>query len=185
MKLQFFSYITEQSFKTLPNGERVFYLGFPWPTYVIPDKTTEQRLFNKLIWINRLILGVIIGQPFLYRYVPNIIEKPIWFFAYLFGIFILFCVIISAVFEKDFRELRHTKTSMGFSSFCYDMAMRHSEGELLFGLLGSLAFVAGGVWLLFGKINFYIGLANILFFGIVASGWGYALYLKSRNLKFK
>lgn len=181
MKIKYFSYITEQSFKTLPNGERVFYFGLPWSKpYVLPDKDIEQRIYKKLLWINRLGLGtMILGQPFLFINIPDIIEKPVWWFAYLFGISFLFWVVSWGILRKDLLQIQRTTTSGTFSSFYYDMAKRHSEGGLVLGLLVSLAFVIVGIWLLFGEINFYIGLANIVLFTAVATGWGYALNIKS------
>lgn len=181
MKIKYFSYITEQSFKTLPNGERVFYFGLPWSKpYILPDKDIEQRIYKKLLWINRLLLGtLILGQPFLFINVPDIIEKPAWFFAYLFGVSFFFWMVSWIVLRKDLHQIQRTKASRTFSSFYYDMAKRHSEGSLVLGLLVSLAFVIAGVWLLFGEINFYIGLANIVFFTAAATGWGYALNIKS------
>jgi hypothetical protein len=73
MKIKYFSWMAEQSFKTSLDGERLFYYlgGFWSKPYIVPDQETEKRLYKKQFWVLRIFLSVIIlGQPFLFISVP-------------------------------------------------------------------------------------------------------------------
>ena len=84
----YFDYIAKQSFKSAPSGKRLFYRGGPWSRpYLVPDQATEQRLYIRQLWLMRLLLGVLIlGQPFLFLLVPEVIREPLWFLGYLIAV---------------------------------------------------------------------------------------------------
>ena len=74
----YFEYIAKQSFKSAPSGKRLFYRGGPWSRpYLVPDQATEQRLYIRQLWLMRLLgVWLILGQPFLFLLVPEVIRAP-------------------------------------------------------------------------------------------------------------
>ena len=75
----YFDYIATQSFKSAPNGKRLFYRGGTRSRpYLVPDQATVQRLYIRQMWLLRLLLGaLILGQPFLFLLVPGVIREPL------------------------------------------------------------------------------------------------------------
>ncbi len=109
MKLKYFSLIAEQSFKTGPGGERLFYyIGNFWPKpYIIPDPETEKRLFTKYLWIVRISIStLIVGQPFLLLVKSEIVKAPYWFVIYTVSVLFLIWLVIWIAFRKDLRTLK-------------------------------------------------------------------------------
>ena len=100
----YFDYIAKQSFKSAPSGERLFYRGGPWSRpYLVPDQATEQRLYIRQLWLLRLLLGVLIlGQPFLFLLVPEVIREPLWFLGYLIAVMVVFGVAGHLLFRGPF-----------------------------------------------------------------------------------
>jgi hypothetical protein len=183
--MRYFTYLAEASFKTSEKGERLFYRSGPWSRpYIVPDLATEQRLYRKQVWILRILLGgLIIGQPFLFAIHPEVTHEPIWFFSYLLIILFIFWIIGKFVFASDLRSLHRMDVRLPFQSFYAQNAERHSKSGLVFGLLGSLLFVALGIFFLFTGTNRMIGIVTIGFFGICAVAWGYALFVKIMRKK--
>jgi hypothetical protein len=61
------------------------------------------------------------------------------------------------------------------------MAQRHGIAGLALGSIGSLLFVAGGIWMICSGKNFAAGISSVVFFGLCAVAWGYALLLKLKR----
>lgn len=181
--MRYFTYIAEQAFKTSPKGERLFYQGGPWSRpYIIPDQATEQRLYKKQVWLMRIFLGgLILGQPFLFVYLPDLIKQPLTFLIYFFGLMALYHFVTRAVFAEELDCLQQLDKPLGLGQFYAQIAQRHSKGKLLLGCLGSLAFVAGGAWMLADGENILISVLCIGFFSLTAVAWSYALYLKFKT----
>lgn len=181
MKIKYFSYIAEQSFKTSPSGERLFYhLGGFWSKpYIIPDQEIEKRLFKKQLWMLRLFLGaMILGQPFLFIAVPNIVETPLGYILYLVGIMLLYWFVNQLVFKKELSRLSRANTRTPLPDFYRDTAKKHGTVGLVLGFLGSVGFVLAGLWMIKSEINPFVGWMTIIFSGLCAVAWGYTLVLK-------
>lgn len=180
MKIKYFSYIAEQSFKTSPNGERLFYFGGLWSKpYIIPDQEIEKRLFKKQLWMLRLFLGaMILGQPFLFIAVPNIVKTPLGYILYFVGIMLLYWFVNQLVFKKELSRLSRANTRTPLADFYRDTAKKHGTVGLGLGFLGSVGFVLAGLWMIESEINPFVGWITIIFFGLCAVAWGYTLVLK-------
>ncbi len=178
--MRYFTYIAEQAFKTSASGERLFYRGGPWSRpYIIPDVATEQRLYRKHVWMLRVLLGgLIIGQPFLFILRPHVLREPYWFVIYFIGVMVVFWVVGRVVFARDLSGLQQAPARLRPRSFYGQTAQRHSKTGLALGFIGSLLFVAGGVWMLSVGANYAVGILSVVFFGLCAVAWGYALCLK-------
>ena len=181
--MRYFTYIAEQSFKTAETGERLFYRGGAWSRpYIVPDEETEERLYWKQVWLLRFLLGsMLVGQPFLFILYPQVVNEPYWFLAYLFAVMAIFWVVGLVLFARDLSRLERAPARLGLGSFYGQMAKKHSRRALLLGLVGSLTFVAGGVWMLSAKGNFAVGIICIGIFGVCAIAWAYAYLLKVRT----
>ncbi len=180
MKIKYFSYIAEQSFKTSPTGERLFFHGGFWSRpYIIPNEETERRLFKKQLWMLRILLGtLILGQPFLLIAIPNIMLAPLWYVIYLVAVMLLFWSVNWLVFRTDLSTLKRTSAPLPFVAFFRDTAKRNSMFGLVLVFLISIGFVLLGLWIVKGGINPFIGWASIIFFSLCAVLWGCTLYLK-------
>jgi hypothetical protein len=182
--MRYFAYIAEQSFKTAPDGRRLFYRGGPWSRpFIIPNSEVEQRLFRRQLWTMRLMLGpMIFGQPFLFMFIPDILQKlqkPQWYFGYIALVLAAFKVVGHFVFGSELRGLERIETRMPVRDFYANVGARHSTTKLAFGLFGSLAFVACGIWILAGTTYpVFIGATTIVFFGVASAVWGFALFLR-------
>jgi hypothetical protein len=181
--MRYFTYIAEQSFKTSPNGERLFYRSGPWSRpFIIADATTEQKLYRKQVWCLRVSLGgLIVGQPFLFLFQPEVLRKPYWFPIYLVAVVAVFWLVWRIVFARDLRSLQRANTRLKPGSFYGQTAQHHTTAGLALGFIGSLLFVACGIWILSRGGNSALGIICVAFFGLCAIAWGYALYLKLRS----
>ena len=181
MKIKYFSYIAEQSFKTSPSGERLFYYlgGFWSKPYIIPDQEIEKRLFKKQLWMLRIFLGaMILGQPFLFIAMPDIVETPLGYILYFIIMMLLYWFVNWLVFRKDFSILNRANARIPFSAFYRDSAKKHGTFGLVLGFLACLGFVWTGSWIIKSEINSFVGWMTIIFFGLCAIAWGYTLLLK-------
>jgi hypothetical protein len=178
--MRYFTYISEQAFKTSATGERLFYLGGPWSRpLIIPDAETERRLYKKHVWMQRILLGaLIVGQPFLFILRPEVLRQPYWFLVYLAIVMVFFWVAGQIVFAHDVQRLQRAPVRLRLSSFYGQMAERHSKSGLILGFIGSLLFVAGGIVMLSVGANLAVAISCVSIFGLCAVAWGYALLLK-------
>ena len=178
--MRYFGYLAEQAFKTAPDGRRLFFGGRPWSRpYVVPDAKTERRLFVKQLWMMRVLLGgMIVGQPFLFLFIPDVIHKPRWFFGYMAIVLVVFWVVRSAVFRHELAKLSRTESRVTLHNVYSGMAAQHSTGQLLLLLLGAVAFVAAGFWMIASGQSAFAGWFSIGFFGLCAIADAYVLALK-------
>jgi len=177
----YFKYIAKSSFVTTPTGERMFYRGWPFSRpYVVPDSATEGRLYAKQLWMARLLLGTqILGWPLLFSFVPNVTKRPLAFFGYLGAVMVAVWQVDYLVFHRELRGLQRARERMSLRILYADMAARRSTGLLILGLLGSLLFVASGVWILVAERSSpIIAWVCIGFFALLALSLGYTLRLK-------
>jgi hypothetical protein len=181
--MRYFGYIAEQSFKTAPDGRRLFYRGGPWSRpYLVPDAETEQRLFKKQLWMMRVLLGgMIIGQPFLLLLVPDVTTKPLWFLGYMAIDLIVFWFVGSIVFRNELANLSRVESRVPLHDFYSGTAAQHTTGKLLLLILGAVAFVAAGYWMVASGRNVFVGWLAIVFFGLCAVAGVYALSLKLKE----
>jgi hypothetical protein len=181
--MRYFSYIAEQSFKTGANGERLFLLFGPWAApRVIPDAATEERLYRKLTWTLRILLGgLIVGQPFIFAFVPAVIRNPMVFVLYFIGIVGFSFLAYWLIFASELRSLPRAAHRLPLSSMYRQMGTRHSVGALLLGLACCFAFVILGGWLVVSdSAPKAIGFISMGLFALCGLAWGYALVLKLR-----
>ncbi|MBI5564749.1 MAG: hypothetical protein HY870_07640 [Chloroflexi bacterium] len=182
MKLRYFSYIAEQSFKTSPSGDRLFYyFGGVWSRpYIIPNEETEKRLFKKRLWVSRIFIGaLILGQPFLFVAVPNLLTVPQWWILYLIAVGLLSWLVNWLAFRRELPLLKRANQRLSLLSYFRDTARRHSKFWLFLGFVICIGFVVAGLWMVATEHSAFIGWVNIIFFGLCAIAWGYSLYLKS------
>ncbi len=181
MKIKYFSYLAEQSFKTSPSGERLFYHsgGFWSKPYLISDEETEKRLYKKQLWLWRIFgSALILGQPFLFIAVPEIIKTPLGYILYFAVVILLYRFVNWLVFRKDLSLLNRAESCISFSAFYRDSAKKHSTFGLILGFLASICFVWAGAWIIKSDFNPFAGWMAISFFGFCAVAWGYTLLLK-------
>ena len=175
--MRYFTYIADKSFKTAPNGERVFYQGGPWTRpYVIPNAATEQRLYWKQVWTLRIMLGgIIIGMPAVILLAPSALNNSIHSLIFIAAAAALSWTVTRLVFARDLRTLRRSEARLPLKSFYGDIA--GTRGTIL-GVAACLMFVALGAWMVASGQSVVIGAFNIIFFGLCAVAWTYALVLK-------
>src|SRR4051812_46686136 len=172
--------MADQSFKTAPDGERLFYLGGPWSRpYIVPDSDTEHRLHRKVLWSLRIMLGLmIVGQPFLLR--GPFVNSSYQFFSYLAVVVVIFWLGRRMVLMPDLRRLARAPAKLPLRSFYGEMAAKHSAIALSLGTGGSALFLAGGTYGFFsGQMPDGIAVFSIAFFGACAFAWGYGLWTKT------
>jgi hypothetical protein len=181
--MRYFTYIAEQSFKTGPNGERLFFLSGPRSRpYVVPDAATEQRIYWKLVWLLRIMLGgLILGQPVIFLVWPGLVQNPVWFVSYLVGLTAAFWVAGRMLLAADLRPLARMANPLPPSSFYRQVADKHSTRALTLGIAGCLLFVVLGAVMLAVGESVVPSIVCIVFFGLCAIVWGYALTLKRRQ----
>jgi hypothetical protein len=181
--MRYFTYIAEQSFKTSRSGERLFYRWGPWARpYILPDAETERRIYWKLVWHLRVMLGLtIFVMPFAYGVFPSLILKPLNFVGFLIAIIAIQLLSATILFASDVQKLDRVSTRLPLSDFYCEMACKHGFGALTLGLGSSLALVGLGAWLLGQPQFFLIGLINVVVFGLCSAAWGYAVLLKLKN----
>ena len=182
--MRYFAYIAEQSFKTGPAGERLFYTGGAWSRpYIIPDAESEQRLFRKQLWSLRIMLGgLILAIPLLFTVFPQFSGNSLYFFGFLAAVTALFWLARRVVITPELKRLERAPAQLSLGSFYRQMAEKHSYRALSLGLGACLLFVAGGAWAAYtGEMPTLIAIFSIGFFGLCALAWGYALILKRAN----
>lgn len=181
--MRYFGYIAEQAFKTAPDGRRLFYRGVPWARpYVVPDADTEQRLFKKQVWMLRVVLGaIIIGQPFLFMFVPDVTIKTLWFLGYLAVVLIGFAIIGNIVFRDELVKLSRVETPVPLRDFYSGMAAQHTTRRLLLLIVGAVAFVGAGYWIAASGRSAFVGWFAIVVFGSCAVVGVYAFRLKLKE----
>jgi len=176
--MRYFTSIAEESFRTDDEGRKLFYIGGPLSQpYLTPDSATEKRLFRKMTWYHRVFLSaLILGAPFLYF---RISERPWLFFVFLASVIVLESVILRLLFRSDLRTMPRSASRLPLRTFYGSMAGRHSKGSLVFGFIASLVFaLVGTVISLAGGWMLAIGSTVVMFSGLCAVVYGYALRLK-------
>ena len=179
--MRYFAYIAEQSFKTGPGGERLFYVSGPWSRpYIIPDLETEHRLFRKHLWSLRILLGgLILAMPVLFTAFPAFSGNSAYFFGFFAAAMALYWIASRLVLMPELKRLDRAPAQLSLGSFYRQMAEKHSYRALALGFGGCLLFVASGAWgLSAGVTPAPIAIFTIAFFVLCALAWGYALFLK-------
>ena len=186
----YFSYIAEQAFKTDQEGRRLFYRGGPWSRpYIIPDLATERMLHQWQTVLMQWILGsIIFGQAIILALWPEIILQLPFFISSVVTVSLLSAIAGRLVHRRTLIGLQRAERRLSLRQFYISGAIsdasRHSVGALVLKFLGSLAFVAMGYWIttLKGSIDLTappaIGWILIIFAGLDAIAWAYALILK-------
>jgi hypothetical protein len=174
-----FTYLAEQSFKTDAEGQRLFCLGGPLSRpFLVPDPATESRMFRKLSWFHRVFFTT--GFVVLLLLLPRFLDRPTRFIVYLGAETALHWLVLKILFSADLRKLSRKPSRIPLRRFYAETGRRHSTRALMFGLIGSLAFVAAGTAMLpFGGSFAIVGVMLIIGLGLSAAAWGYALRLRA------
>ena len=175
--MRYFAYIAEQSFKTAASGERLFFPYDPWSRpYVLPDADTERRIYWKLVWQLRIMLGRLDGMPILLLW--RAADSAPYFLVEIVAAAAIFVLVSKVLLASDLRGLGRAPQRLPLRSFFGELAGTHSFRALLLGLAGCLMFVATGAWMVASGKSPVSGFLCVAFFGICGVGWGYAAWLK-------
>jgi hypothetical protein len=168
----------EQSFKTAPSGERLFFPYGPWSRpYVLPDADTERRIYWKLVWQLRIMLGaLILGMTILSLWRPP--DSSPYFFVAIVAITAIFVLVSKVLFASDLQGLGRAPQRLPLRSFFGGLAGTHSFRALRLGLAVCLMFVFTRAWMVASGRSPVSGLLCVAFFGIHSISWGYAVWLK-------
>jgi hypothetical protein len=82
------------------------------------------------------------------------------------------------IFRKDLSMLSRANTRIPLPAFYRDTAKKHGTVGLVLGFLSCIGFVLAAIWIIKSEINPFVGWVTIIFFGLCAVSWGYALVLK-------
>lgn len=192
MKIRYFSIFAEQAFVTAPSGERLFYCGLDglWSRpYVIPDEATEKRLYQKQLWLMRVVLGtMILGQPFLYMALISMGRILVGFILYMGSVYLIFAIVNWLIFRHDLAKLKRVDRPVPFSALVAQTAKRRGWPMIYFS--GGFSLVIAIVCLLWlaqdaadKEAMGYAGIDFLPWVGLVFSClmimlWGYIFYLK-------
>jgi hypothetical protein len=109
---------------------------------------------------------------------PEVFYKSYWFLLYFIVVMAVFLLVRQLVFARDLKGLQRAQVELRPRLFYGQTSQRHSKTGLVFGFVGSVLFVAAGIWILCVGMNYAVGILCVSFFGLCAVAWGYALYLK-------
>jgi hypothetical protein len=132
----YFDALTSGTFKTAPDGKRLF---FPWGTlgrgYVIESEADYDRLRQQVK--SYLIVGMIlvIGSTAGRAYLPGLAAAAVW------------CALYVAWMAFALRRLQPSTETLTAREVISVQARTHSPIFLWAGLVGSLGFVAIGVFM--------------------------------------
>jgi hypothetical protein len=178
MKIKYFSYMAEQSFRTTPNGERLFFHpGAFWARpYIVPNQETELRLFKKLLWMWRIFFGGLIVSALI---LPDLafITTPLGFVFLFLGVMSLGFLMSWLAFRKDIQILKHASSRVPIFDFHYS-AKHQSTFWLVLGLLGCSGFIWVGSSMITDPSSAFVGWVSIIVFGFFGILGGYTLFLK-------
>lgn len=171
--MRYFTYMADQSFKTAPNGERLFFpFGFLSRPYIIPDAETERRIHRKVVRRLQIMLGgAILLVPLLNA--SGLMRQPLYFLGILAAVTAVSILANKLSLASDLRGLKRTDQRPPVRAFFGETARKHGLGGLLLGFAGCLAFVAIGL-----AMGDTVGLLGAAFFALCGVWWGYALWLK-------
>lgn len=180
--VRFFSYFADQAFRTGEQGERLFCLGWPLSKPIIIENEGQyKKTYAKYLWMQRVFLTfVVLGQPFLFSTVPEIMGSLFGFIAYLAMIVSVDWVAHRIVFRFEIREFQRRSQRRSFRDFHKQMADRSSTAGLLLGLVVCILFVMCGIWI---AVDPSVGLRSMgifisALFGAAGVSWVFALKLK-------
>jgi len=184
MKLDFFSHLARKSFRTSPDGKRLFLASF-WlfsKPYIIPNKQTENRLFARLLWVLRIfsVMFVLVQIFVLFIFIPNLVYLPFGYISNIIICIFLYWLVDWLVFRKELSGLKRAPVSYSLSNFYHDTAMQQSFLALSLNLFVSLGFVIVGLWLVHKNIpgSVGVGWVTITFFSLFSLSSIYLVYLK-------
>lgn len=176
----YFTYLAKQAFGDSPTGERLFFPAGPFARpYLIPNADVEARLFNKQLWLSRLMIGgMILLQPVLFAVLPALMESALALAAYIALVTLASMVITHVALRRDVAGLPRGATRLSIRTLLVNLSRRNSPRMLILGLSGSLAFVALSFIAIATGTNPGSGWISVAFFGLCAVAWAYALDLR-------
>jgi hypothetical protein len=179
----YFDALTSSAFKTTNDGQRLF---FPWGIltqgYVIPTEADFERLRHdyknimKFTMIFSLLFVIVLWNfsswSFLFKGIVTVAFLLVYIVAY--NVWVRFrCHNLSPAHEK-----------LTYSECAANQARTFSTVQLWLFEVGSLAFVAGGVWILLTDPNqWLIAVSSIAFFGLCAVVFTRMIVIKRRETR--
>lgn len=142
---QYFGALASNSFKTAPDGTRLFYTGGPWARpYVVPDAETEQRLLGKQRWVMAITLAPIFaGLPFLGR-----LPSALGFLGAIAAALIASWLAHYFLVRPELGSLTRAPAGLSVKEFYGDTAARHSLTKLVLFLVMMLVLLAAAIFAL-------------------------------------
>lgn len=183
--MRYFTNLAEQSFKTSPTGERLFFRSGPWSKpFIVPDEAIERRLLKKQIWLMRIMCAfLVLGQPIFFQFIPAITKESLAYITYLLFVMFMWCGVSYILFRPELLNLERAKSRTPIKVFLKDKAQKHSIRSLALGVLASILLLAGGIGLLNTEANTFIIILCIGSFGACCTAWGYMLCYKISTRK--
>ena len=173
---QYFGYIASQSFKTAPDGTRLFYAGDPLGRqYVVPDAETEERLLRKQRWLMGIIMCLILLLlPFVGR-----TPSALMFFGVLATVLAVMWVSQYLLFRTERRTLaRATTVRLSRKDRVAAVAARHSTTTCVFYLVFSLLLLAASLFLNPPGMDPVVAGTCVGLFGLMTVSMAYILVVK-------
>jgi Na+/H+ antiporter NhaB len=166
----YFDALTSSSFKTTEDGRRLF---FPWGTmgrgYRVESEEQFQRLQRQVKTYLMVSLPLSIAAVVLLDVAVTIVVVAVVMAAY------------AAWAGVQCRQLTKSADRLTFNESVANQAREHSIVVLWLLMIGALALVAGGVFILVVEPDkWLLGLVSIAFFGFAAFMVGRMLVLKRR-----
>jgi hypothetical protein len=167
----YFDALTSGAFKSAPDGRRLFFpYGVIGRGYVLPSEEAYQRLYGQLKTFTIVALVLIIGASALLA------------FLWAAVIAVLLILFYGAWASYAVRRLAPSDERLSLQESMSTQAVTHNAAMLWATEIGSLVFVAAGVFMLLTSPDSrLIALVSIGFFGVCAVAFARMLMLRKRN----
>jgi hypothetical protein len=173
---QYFGGIASQSFRTAPDGTRLFYCGdLRGRLYVVPDAETEERLLRKQRWLMGIIMCLILLLlPFVGR-----TPSALTFFGFLVGVVAVMLIAQYLLFRTERRSLTRAATvRLSRKDRIAAVAARYSTTTCVFYLAFSLLLLAASLFLNPPGMDPVVAWACVGLFGLMTVSMAYILVVK-------
>lgn len=167
----YFDALTSSSFKTTKDGRRLF---FPWGTlgrgYLIPTEEEYEKLRRKVKLYFIICLPITILLVSRLNFLGDLLLLLVLTVPYLFWA------------NKQSRKFEPSNEKYTFKQSFGTQAREHNVLTLWLLEIGSLAFVAAGIFILVKDItNWPAALASIVFFGLCAVVFAKMIFVRNQQ----
>ncbi len=168
----YFDGLTSGSFKTAPDGRRLFYpWGYLGRGYVLPSDDTADRLRRQLKTYYIVMLVGIVGTSGFRAFITSAVVAGV-------------CIIFYAIWaSRQVAGLQPAGEAMTFGESSAAQARAFGPRALWLLEICSLLFVAGGIFMyLSDPAKWPMALVTTIFFGCCAASIGYLIHVRRRAL---